>query len=83
MSVVAGPIIKAEFSGNNGLGAIAVPGLKVGDFLVWAMMSGNASLLPMGGGELEPMVSVADEIQQVDAADLSGHTFTVLIIRAA
>lgn len=82
-TISAGPIIKATFLGNNGMGGISVPGLKTGDFLVWMMMSGNASIFPMGNGELEPMVTVDDEIQQIDAADLSSHTFTVLIVRAS
>lgn len=80
MVTSAGPIITATFSGKNGSGGISVPGLKAGDFLIWCVM--GTTEMPMGASELEAMVSVADEIQQLDSADLSSHTFTVLLIRA-
>lgn len=81
MGISVGPaIIHGTVAGNNGIGGCSAPGLKIGDILMWALMSGNSSVLS-GNQELEAVVTVDDQIQQIDAADLSSHVFTVVLIR--
>jgi hypothetical protein len=79
MSLQTGPALGyATFNGRNGTGSISVPGLKVGDIVTFALL--NSTVVTVGG-ELETIVSIADEIQQVDSANLSTATFTIVITR--
>lgn len=64
------PVLVKTVGGSNGVGAVAVSGLVVGDTVV------NATDVTSPGdvsSSFETTVSVAGQIQQSSAANLSGH----------
>jgi hypothetical protein len=63
--------VKAVFYGRNGVGAVSVPGLEVGD----AVFYGDPS------GLYEGVISVSDEIQQITTHDYSAVERTIFLIR--
>lgn len=79
-------IITSSFTGRNGTGSISVPGLEVGDILIWLNIT-NSSPDVAQGQQLnafawtELVVSVADEIQQLDVRDHSSDGFQAVFIR--
>lgn len=83
MSVVVNAnLITATFTGNNGIGAISVTGLEVGDKLIYLRSPTYLSDVNLSGSSvMEAYVTVADEIQQIVATDHSGHTFDAVFVR--
>lgn len=82
MSVNLTGIIQATFSGRSSAGAISAPGLEVGDILLWLGNAVEGVVEPYhGGGLYEPVVSVADEIQQLSATDFSGQSWKAILFR--
>lgn len=66
------------FTGHNGAGACTLTGAKVGDVVAGVVNitdGGNAGAL------YESVVTVADQVQQSSASDLSTKLFSVLLIR--
>ncbi|MFT4068935.1 hypothetical protein [Paraburkholderia sp.] len=75
--VTSAPVfVKATFNGNTGAGSISVPGLQVGDIGVFDFNGHNVI-----GSSFEQVVSIADEIQQISGADLSGQTYELFFVR--
>lgn len=84
MTVSIGPslIVVSNVSGINGLGAISAPGLKVGDTTIAVLITSGGVPANAGiGGEVEIVVSIADEIQQIDSGNLSAKTFDIYLVR--
>ena len=80
MSVsVSASLVHASFNGGTAAGAISVPGLKAGDRVFSVLENGSAANLAQG--TFEQVVSVDDEFQQIDAADLSSLALDVLLVR--
>lgn len=77
MSVCA--IITLTFQGRNGAGTISVPGVKVGDVMVMAAVSGTTPLT----NEFWPLISTDDEVHQASAGDETGNTYTAVFVRQA
>lgn len=82
---VTGPSLSAsamrflKFAGNNGAGACPCTGLKVGDTVIGIVDASG------GGGStsaasFQSTITVQNEIQQTDAADLSGSVFVALVV---
>jgi hypothetical protein len=80
MSLTTTALLHAQITaGHNGTGAISVSGLQVGDLLLKASLAdGNTSPLD---GKFEDVISVADEIQQLVAEDLSSHPIHFVLVR--
>jgi hypothetical protein len=73
----------ATFPARNGAGAISVPGLKVGDIVLWsAVVTGETTTYEPPGGVWEIVVTVDDQIQQKDPSDLSACTARVVFLRS-
>lgn len=67
--------VKVNVTGLNGSGPISAPGLKVGDrFLLGYSPAG-------GGGGLESIITVADQVQQLVGFDWSPFTFDLIFLR--
>lgn len=85
MSITFSGNITATFTGRSTSGTISVPGLKVGDKLIWLY---SPEYVAVAGQNLacaaimEPTVSVDDELQQVYNNDYSTYTFTAILVRA-
>jgi hypothetical protein len=64
-----------SFTGHNGAGACTVTGLSVGDTVV-----GVVDLTAPGGASssFEATVTIANQLQQSSATNLSAHTLTVV-----
>jgi hypothetical protein len=73
------------FTGLSAPGNISIPGLKVGDLVLWAVSNdGSIWVSPVQAGTfLLPFVSTPDELRQVTAQDLSSITITALVERTA
>lgn len=80
MSLQVTGVFNASFSGKNGSGAISVPGLAVGD-IVLAAVQDSSTVFDHGNNPFENVVSVADEIQQVNSSDLSANSYEVVVFR--
>jgi trimeric autotransporter adhesin len=70
-------LLVASFTGRNGTGACTLTGAKVGDQVL--------SLTPRAGGAgnrdaFEAFITVADQIQQSSASNLSAVTYDVLLL---
>ena len=67
------------FEGRNGTGSIAVPGLAISDRV--RVLQGLA-VADVGdqSGSFEAVITVADEIQQSDAANLTGKAFIAEVV---
>lgn len=70
---------RADFNGINGIGAVSVPGMKVGDQTMFYCAAADGSV---PGEYFETRISVDDEIQQTATYDLSGTAFTILFFRS-
>jgi hypothetical protein len=69
-----------SFTGNNGAGACVAVGLKAGD-IVLAVTGAQAGVIGSLGASFEATISVADQIQQTDVANLSANTYMAFILR--
>lgn len=87
MSVQSIGLVTATCTTLSSNGSISVPGLKVGDKLIgvwntdsnlWGTPGDRVSNLTSG---LEAVVSVADEIQQIDTPFATGTNLTLLLLR--
>lgn len=78
-------LVKSTFNGHSGSGggAVSVPGLKVGDRLIWlqsdSYLSGTVQM--NSANYFEIIITVDDQIQQVAGSDLSTWTFNAIFIR--
>lgn len=72
---------RADFTGRLNIGAISVPGLKVGDLITFISFNSAGFDVP-NGGKIESVVSVNDEIQQTANVDWTGVPFTILFLRS-
>ena len=73
-------------AGKNGAGAITLTGTAIGDRLVavfGAPTAGGALEAKVPGTDFEAAVTVADQIQQVSAGNLSAKTYVFVLIPAA
>jgi hypothetical protein len=80
LGIYALPIV-----GNNGAGACTAEGTEVGDQLLaifGAPTAGGAMLVKVPGTDFEATVSVANELQQRAATNLSADTFVGLFVPA-
>lgn len=77
-------VFSVPFTGRNGVGAISVPGLKVGD-LPFMISSGpgnpNADDSPWGQGVFELIITVDDQLQQIFSGDFSALSYTLFVGR--
>jgi hypothetical protein len=71
-------LVRASFNGRNGSGSISLPGLKAGDLVFWMLLNGIAGSF---AGDFEPIISVDDEIQQLQAANFSSQSVDILVLR--
>jgi hypothetical protein len=73
-------------AGRNGAGAITLTGAAVGDRVVLvlgvASAAGSANTLVSPEGSFETTITVVDQIQQTDAADLSGSNYMFVLAPA-
>lgn len=73
-----------SFTGRNGAGAIAVPDLQVGD-VVWGVyhitLASGSYIMNNDENSFEETISVAGQIQQTNAGNLSTLSFLLLIYR--
>lgn len=79
MSVTFTAIARADFNGINGIGAVSLPGMKVGDQVMFYCASADGSIPSQ---YFETRISVDDEIQQIAALDLSSEGYTIIFFRA-
>ncbi len=73
-------------AGKNGAGAITLTGAAVGDRLLavfGAPTAGGALEAKAPGTDFEAAVTVADQIQQSSASNLSANTYIFILIPAA
>lgn len=68
------------FTGRNGAGAITVTGAAVGDTVVGVCNTTDGG---SGASAFETTVTVANQIQQSSASDLSTKKYTVVLVTAA
>lgn len=84
MTVSIGPSLIAAvgLAGNSGTGAISAPGVKVGDYVTGAFL-----IRPLSPTNVEPyssiegIVSVDDEIQQLENSNWSTYTLDIFLVR--
>jgi hypothetical protein len=72
--------VRATFNGRNGAGPISVPGLKVGDLVIWLLDTLDGGL-KTGDSFLESVVSVDDQIQQIATNDFTVLPWDALLMR--
>jgi hypothetical protein len=73
-------------AGKNGAGAVTLTGAVIGDRLAavfGAPTAGGALEVKVPGTDFEAAVTVADQIQQVSAGNLSAKTYVFVLIPAA
>ncbi len=73
-------------AGKNGAGAVTLTGAAIGDRLVavfGAPTGGGALEAKLPGTDFEAVVTVADQIKQVSASNLSSRTYVFILIPAA
>lgn len=66
-------------SGHNGAGALTCTGAKVGDKVLMAHIYGASPTTTATDG-IEATVTVADQVQQTDVANLSAGKFDILLL---
>jgi len=67
--------LKFSVAGSNGAGAITTAGTKVGDSVEFVMGPTNADAT----SSFEATVSVAGQVQQTSASNLSGNQYVVFV----
>lgn len=72
-------------AGRNGAGAITLTGAAVGDrvAIVFGAPTAGGALAAPAVGTFEASVTVADQVQQVSASNLSTNTYVFVLIPAA
>jgi hypothetical protein len=65
------------FTGRNGAGVVVLAGAKVGDVVISML---NVTDITDDVGSFETTITVANQIQQVDAANLSAKKFSVMLV---
>lgn len=90
MSVNLAAVGSVTFTGLNGAGSVAVPGLKVGDYIGPAYItyiagpsSGATGVIDPASNQFESVVTVDDQIQQKNSGDLSIVSLVMFFFRAA
>lgn len=73
----AAPVLTGVAAGSNGAGNVAVAGAVVGDTVVSVT---NLSTPADASASFESTVSVAGNVKQTSASNLSGSTFLFLLI---
>lgn len=73
-------VLKFSFSGVAGKASISLPGAQVGDVIVRVWSSGTTSFVNQTEA-FEQYITVADEIQLITYADLSGQTVYGVLLR--
>jgi hypothetical protein len=71
-----GKIIGGIAAGSNGAGAVTVAGAVVGDVVI---MVTNLTTPGVASASFEATVSVAGQVQQTSASNLSGSTYQFLL----
>lgn len=66
-----------EFSGASGAGAVSLPGIRKGD--VVQKLVGVYGVSGSQTSKFESIVSVAGQLQQIEAADLSDNRYVVVV----
>lgn len=69
-----------SFDGRNGAGACTLTGAEVGDVVCGVANAAGSGVQAAG---FEAVITVADQIQQTNATDLSTNNFVVLLIQKA
>lgn len=65
--------------GRNGVGAIAVPGINVGDVVILVFISTfDVAVSPLF--YFEKVITVANQIQQLNIANLTTQTFRIIVV---
>lgn len=65
-------------AGVAAAGPITVAGTQIGDFIV--SFQGSSPPVTVAAGTFEVVASVAGQVQQTSASNLSGNTYVFLII---
>lgn len=70
--------------GSNGAGALTVTGAVVGDIVqaVIGQVTATAGPVAVPAGAFERVVTVADQVQQISAANLSANTYHFVLLKA-
>lgn len=72
--------VKASFTGIASPGSISVPGLVVGDVLIWVGADSPVDNVILSTQRFEPVVSVDDELQTING-NSTGVPFTIICLR--
>jgi hypothetical protein len=83
MSVTFSGILKASFNSLSSPGSISIPGLKVGDKVIGCWMPADNTAWHQPGdtpGTFEAIVSVDDELQQLNSSS-SSIVWELLLVR--
>lgn len=72
-------------AGRNGAGAVTLTGAVVGDrvFAVIGAPTAGGALSAAGQAAFEAIITVADQVQQSSASNLSASTYVFILIPAA
>ena len=84
MSIIVTPsfIAATGLAGSNGLGPISVPGAKVGDRVLTCFLTRSSSVGQEAPGTfIEYVVTVDDEVQQLDPSNLSSAVVDLFLVR--
>jgi hypothetical protein len=84
MSVIVAPAVISAIglTASNGAGPISAPGLKVGDRAIAVFLTSSGHVSHQNPGDfVEAIISVDDEIQQLDTSNLSTSTVDVFLLR--
>jgi len=74
-------VLRISVVARSGAGAISVPGLKVGDIVIWCFQTSPPAWTGPGGA-FEAIISVADELQQTGSVGgLQGVPFDLILLR--
>jgi hypothetical protein len=71
--------IMFSFNGRNGVGAVSVAGLKAGDKIIRLTQGGTD--YTADPSMMEWVISVDDEVQQVNAGNLTTYAFSAIAVR--
>ena len=79
MSLSVNDVLNGSFSGHNGAGACTLSGARVGDIV--SVVCLGTPFHDAYSQYFEGTISVAGQIQQTLASDLSSNTFNVMLLR--
>ncbi len=82
MSLSKGHTALVTFTTGSNANLLSAPGVKVGDVVITGTGSWSPSSFFAGGSYVEPVVTVADEIQGQNGGVGTNASGTVLIVRA-